>query len=50
LDGTKAIIHMELLTVEQFNAIIANQAAEAIDRPDIDAMLATEEWTASDIV
>jgi len=45
LDGTKAIIHMHLLTIDQFNAMRIKTSIEALTHEQARSLMATAEWS-----
>ena len=45
IDGTKAIQHMNLLSVEQLNSIRGDMAIRFYDVDEMNELMATEEWT-----
>lgn len=50
LDGTKAIIHMSLLTMEQFNEVRTKTSILAMTNEQTQELMRTTEWTSEDVL
>lgn len=48
LDGTKALVHLQNLTISQFNAFRVKTSIQAMTYEQVEELMATPEWSVTE--